>query len=416
MAAALSAAAFVALRSLQSSSAALAFDAGEDLLLAARLRAALEREVADEERVRHGDAGAIAHHDQARRELLDTISRLQPAVSTGRGHDLLAAIERSEAAHERDRVRVDELARTEPRAAAALVASTLGPEASRIEELVEQLEQHKTTRLAEAAQRQLAAERYAFRLVLGGSVAALLAVLATAVAQVRAARRAEQIDRHEEFLSVASHDLKSPLTALRLEVDLLRRQKHADVRELAAKMQRQVTAMSELVARLLDVSRIQAGRLTLERERVDLSELAEASGQRLRDELQLAGASLSVRTPGPVVGDWDRVRLAQVINNLLSNAIKYGKHGPVDLEVEATEALARVRVRDRGDGIAPALQATLFERFARAPATAQGGHGLGLWIARNIVEAHGGRIWVESKSGEGAVFIVELPRTVPSLS
>jgi signal transduction histidine kinase len=112
-------------------------------------------------------------------------------------------------------------------------------------------------------------------------------------------------------------------------------------------------------------------------------------------------------------GHWDRLRLEQVISNLLSNAAKYGAGHPVEVAVEADGERARLREKDGGIGIAPEDQARIFERFERASGVGHiHGLGLGLWITRQIVEAHGGSIRVESAVGQGSTFVVELPRTL----
>jgi len=123
-----------------------------------------------------------------------------------------------------------------------------------------------------------------------------------------------------------------------------------------------------------------------------------------------AGSPLRLDAPGPVLGTWDPGRLEQIAEALLANALKYGRGRPIDVRVESDGTTARLVVRDGGIGIAPEDQARIFERFERAaPARNYGGLGLGLWIVRQVVGAHGGRIRVDSKPGEGSPFTVELP-------
>ncbi|MFL5313389.1 MAG: ATP-binding protein [Myxococcales bacterium] len=230
-------------------------------------------------------------------------------------------------------------------------------------------------------------------------------------------REQEAVRARDDFLSIASHELRTPLTPLRLQTQILRRlltQPDTPPREkLAASLDtldRQTDRLGRLVNDLLDVSRITAGKLTLHLERLDLADVAREVVERY------AGASRSLielrMLPAP--GNWDRTRLEQVATNLLANAIKYGEGKPIDVVVEPRDGGAILAVRDRGIGIAPQDAERIFGRFERAiSATSYGGLGLGLYIARQIVVAHGGRISVESAPGEGATFTVSVPAGEP---
>ncbi len=252
---------------------------------------------------------------------------------------------------------------------------------------------------------------------------------------VTATKRAEEENRRlmrqledavrarDDFLAIASHELKTPLTSLQLQVQTLLRIVHAPEsgdgtegvprERLLHKLTvvgRQVDRMNKLVTELLDISRIARGRLELEEEEVDLSEVVSAVAARLEDAAVDAGSEVVVRAEPMVRGRWDRFRIEQVVNNLLSNAIKYGQGRPVTVVLCRSGSSAMLSVEDRGIGIAPTDQARIFKRFERAVSeNAFGGFGMGLWIVRQIVEAHGGTIRVHSRRGEGSTFTVEVP-------
>ncbi|HET9594986.1 MAG TPA: PAS domain-containing sensor histidine kinase [Anaeromyxobacteraceae bacterium] len=241
----------------------------------------------------------------------------------------------------------------------------------------------------------------------------LLGQVQQLVAELRQA-----LEARDEFLSVASHELKTPLTALNLHVDgVLRYASHLAPEALApalrdklAAIERQGRRIASLVNDLLDVSRIRAGRMELALEEVDLSDVAREVVERVRGEAALAGCELDVWAPPGVVGRWDRNRLDQVVTNLVSNAIKYGKGKPVAVRVERGAGVARLAVADQGIGIDPAHHELIFQRFERAVSGAEfGGMGLGLWITREILRRLEGTARVESRLGHGARFVVELP-------
>ena len=222
----------------------------------------------------------------------------------------------------------------------------------------------------------------------------------------------------DEFLSIASHELKTPVTALSLQLQSVLRaaaRSTAEGNSLAlvkiSRAETQLMRLTRLIDNLLDVSRITAGRLDFEPEEVDLAHVVRESVDRLRDEATRGGTDIVLRADTPVCGFWDRLRLEQVVTNLLTNAVKYGNGHPVELRVEQTSTdRARLTVQDRGIGISPENQARIFERFERAVSERQyGGLGLGLWITRQIVTALEGEIYVESAAGEGSLFTVDLP-------
>jgi signal transduction histidine kinase len=183
------------------------------------------------------------------------------------------------------------------------------------------------------------------------------------------------------------------------------------VRPALERCERQVRRLEVLIDNLLDVSRISSGRLTLQPEDVDLAEVVRDVSARFADQISASGSKLDLSVTGPVIGHWDRLRLEQVVTNLLTNAIKYGRGRPLEATVEGTATHGLVRIRDHGIGIDPEQLTRIFGRFERAvSARSYGGLGLGLYIARQIVDAHGGRIEVESRPGEGSLFTIELPK------
>ncbi|MET0406296.1 MAG: HAMP domain-containing sensor histidine kinase, partial [Cystobacter sp.] len=227
----------------------------------------------------------------------------------------------------------------------------------------------------------------------------------------------EAVRLRDDLLCVAGHELKTPLSALRLQIQMLARVTREvattpDVVQRVVRAERASERLGALVDELLDVGRITSGRLRLRREELDLAALARDVLGRMTESFQRTGSEVRARVDAAVVGRWDRVRLEQVLGNLLSNAVKYGRGQPVELWLEDAGAQGtRLSVRDQGIGIAPEDQARVFERFERAVTDKQfQGLGLGLWITREIIEAHGGSIQVSSVLGEGSTFTVVLPR------
>jgi signal transduction histidine kinase len=249
-------------------------------------------------------------------------------------------------------------------------------------------------------------------------LAQFIATLAGAALENAAgfARIEKSLKMRDEFLAIASHELKTPLTPLQLQIDdfqrVLRRRGIDDdaVTQRLTTMIRQTTRLSKLVENLLDISRIAAGRLTLQPEEFDFTEMVRDVVKRLAPEAERLGCTLEVQAGGAVRGRWDQLRLEQVVSNLLANAVKYGAAQPIEIEVEPLEGNVRLVMRDHGIGMSPQDAERVFERFERAVSVRNyGGLGLGLYITRQIVEAHGGQISVDSSPGQGATFTVVLP-------
>ncbi|KFE63544.1 sensor histidine kinase [Hyalangium minutum] len=221
----------------------------------------------------------------------------------------------------------------------------------------------------------------------------------------------------DEFLSLASHELKTPLTSLMLQTQLLQRRMERGealpperVGRLLEQTSRQAQRLARLVDDMLDISRLAAGKLSLEPDTFDLVELAAEVAAKLGPQMTEARCEVSVRVTEPVVGAWDRYRLEQVLTNFLTNAARYSAGKPVEVTVQKLEAHVELRVRDQGRGIAPEDHARIFQKFERAVHSHEvSGLGLGLFIVREIVEMHQGTVRVESALGQGATFIVTLP-------
>jgi signal transduction histidine kinase len=229
------------------------------------------------------------------------------------------------------------------------------------------------------------------------------------------------ISMRDEFLQVAAHELRTPMTSLKLHLQTMLRAANSLGPKLPEKLRTQLEAadriagkMSVLISELLDVSRITSGSLHLTLEEVDLASVVREVASRFEAQAAQARSSLHVSASVPIVGHWDRLRLEQVVANLLSNAVKYGAGTPVDVEASVTGDQAVLIVRDGGIGIPPEALPRLFGRFERAVSGRNyGGLGLGLYITRQIVEALGGTVRVESTPGQGATFTVTLPLKAP---
>jgi signal transduction histidine kinase len=241
---------------------------------------------------------------------------------------------------------------------------------------------------------------------------------AIAISNARLYRAAQNAVRlRDDFLSVASHELRAPLASLIESLHTLERRPW-DGRPLAplidarraALATRHAERLARLVGDLLDVSRLEAGQLALTRGPVDLGELTREVVARHEEDASRSGCVVTVETPGTVVGNWDASRLDQVVTNLLSNAIKFGAGKPIVVRVDQRNELALLVMKDEGIGIEPERQRTIFERFERtAPSAPAPRLGLGLYVCRRFVDAHGGTITVSSRPGAGATFSVELP-------
>jgi signal transduction histidine kinase len=225
----------------------------------------------------------------------------------------------------------------------------------------------------------------------------------------------EAVRARDDFLSVASHELKTPLTAFQLQLSAIERglspASQQNVGERMDLARRSVRRLTRLIETLLDVSQLTTGRLQLALARVDLSALVGDVVATTEEEARRQGTPLSVRLETPLEGCFDPNRMEQVVHNLLSNALKFGQGQPVELTLRSEESAVVLTVVDHGIGIPPTDRARIFERFERAVSVRNyGGLGLGLWVTRQVVEAHQGAILVEDTPGGGATFHIRLPR------
>jgi two-component system, sensor histidine kinase len=227
----------------------------------------------------------------------------------------------------------------------------------------------------------------------------------------------ESLEMRDEFLSVASHELKTPLTALGLQLQLLHQlalkpsspESTARVLTLSDQSLASVKRLSTLLGELLDLTRIRIGHFELHHQNCNLTSIVQDSVAQLGAEAAKSGSVISIKTVGPVVGSFDSGRISQVIINLLSNAIKYGQGKPIAISISTQGTKARIAVQDHGMGIPADKLPKLFqryERFEQDPSIS--GLGLGLYISNKIIIAHRGTLVAESHLNEGATFTVEL--------
>lgn len=239
--------------------------------------------------------------------------------------------------------------------------------------------------------------------------------------QVRDLMKQQQIalNQRDEFLSIASHELKTPMTSLKLQVQtrkkLLARGDHSvfDPERVTALIEiadRQINRISRLVDDMLDISKIVNGKLSLNLEDTELRQLIMEVYRNLNHEFDSSGCKVTFLMPEEVHALCDRYRMEQVITNLFSNSIKYGECNPVSVKLETKDECAIVSVTDSGMGIAEEDLDRIFDRFERVgDGSSISGLGLGLYITRQIVEMHRGKIYVESIVGKGSTFTFEIP-------
>lgn len=223
------------------------------------------------------------------------------------------------------------------------------------------------------------------------------------------------LDTRDGFISMASHELRSPLTSMKLQMDLaLMRLKSEEpdrdhIHKSVSNAYRQIHHINRLVDEMLDVSRIQSGKFIIERSPVELNDLVSGVLLRYYSEQMSSGKLKHFSHPDLLKGSWDPFKIEQVIVNLINNAVRYGEGSEVKLEVSREENFAVVSVSDKGPGIRPEDQDRIFEKFERGQSSRSGGLGLGLYISREIVEGHEGKLTLVSVPGSGTTFRILLP-------
>ncbi|HEY0287305.1 MAG TPA: hybrid sensor histidine kinase/response regulator [Pseudomonas sp.] len=223
----------------------------------------------------------------------------------------------------------------------------------------------------------------------------------------------------DDFMSIVSHEVRTPLNGLILETQL--RQLHLakdnasaftmdKLKAMVDRDERQIQSLIRLIEDMLDVSRIRTGKLSIRTSPFDLAELVTNLVESYAAQIATADCVVTLSADDPVIGVWDEFRIEQVIANLLTNALRYGAHKPIHVAVYNEGAEARIDVADNGIGISEENQKRIFQQFERVSANhAVSGLGLGLFISEQIVEAHGGTITVVSEEGKGSLFRVSLP-------
>jgi len=246
------------------------------------------------------------------------------------------------------------------------------------------------------------------------------------IQQLQAAQSELQnaIRMRDDFMSVVAHELLTPLNTLFLQSQLRQMElekgniaifDEAYLQKMVNRDQLQIQSMVNLIDDMQDVSRIRSKRLSIRPRRVELSALLARAVDNLSNQAAAVGCTITLHAEQPITGSWDEFRIEQVVINLLTNTLRYGNGKPVDVSLRATPEGASIEVRDHGKGISEQDQQRIFEQFERvAENDKSGGLGLGLFITRQLVEAHGGNISVQSQPGEGSVFTVKLPLAVPA--
>jgi PAS domain S-box-containing protein len=256
-----------------------------------------------------------------------------------------------------------------------------------------------------------------------------LALVYEQAARGEAERRQSQLEdalqARDTFLSICSHELKTPLTTLKLQTGIIRKFfEERDiqallsprVRDLVLENDKEINRINRLIEDMLDVSRIRTGKLSIRPEKVDLPRLIREVVDHFKIDPNFRQTEISTKVPDELTGIWDRHRIEQILTNLISNALKYGQGKPIEISASVHNGNLQLIVEDQGPGIARQDQERIFQRFERAEASDKiSGLGLGLYIVKEIVTMHGGTIHIESELNQGSRFVVDLPIEAKSL-
>lgn len=235
------------------------------------------------------------------------------------------------------------------------------------------------------------------------------------------ARAENAVRAREEFFSIASHELKTPLASLKLQAQIRRRAVEKgdlsdftpqNLPELCRDDERQIQRLVFLVENMLDISKLTSGTFVLNLQSFDMTELVNEVAKSLTPLLKVTGNTCTVKASEPCIGAWDRQRLEQVFTNLLSNAGKYAPGRPIELTVACLTDGVKIEIRDFGNGISAEDQQFIFKPFRRGTSSTGSGLGLGLYICKQIVESHQGSIELTSSPENGTAFTIKLPRSV----
>lgn len=362
------------------------------------------------------DEEYLRRKDELRTEFLKVLASIQTNNTA-----VVESIRNAEREHDTSMTDAFEMKQenASPREIARFFEDRVQPSRMRLREAINEFIRRKESllaaRLEESGRSDVRAQTY-LRVAAGTSIgiaAFLFILIARTAKQFRRwdqersrllTEAQEAVQARDEFLSIASHELKTPLTSLQLRAQAAMRAKDPEhARAQFENVFHQISHLSRLIDELLDLTRIRAGKLVLNRMPTDLAALTRAVAERFP-------APIELNLPVELIGSWDPIRIEQVVTNLVSNAIKYGQGKPIRVCVSRRGDRASVEVEDRGLGISIEEQARIFERFERA-SSAKGirGLGLGLYITRQIVEAHGGVIRFKSECDRGSTFTVELP-------